>query len=412
MQNKSILIVTIPEKGHINPLIGIAQHLQDSGYNLAFFSQRNISDQLQKAGLHVPVYTDNSATNSDEQFITRGKAFVEQLNDKIWLRNWIKTLLIDAVPHQIELIHRAIEDFQADLIVADPMIYGAAIVAHQRKIPWAGVSSSLNPITPPTWTCELTETLAQLEPERSQLFKARGLKPQFRVSDAISPWLNIVFSTEDYMPRSHCGNDFSFYTGDCLPPRSRGDEIDFPFERLKTGSKKVYMSLGSQIYYHPQLFLAVAKALLDPDIQLIFSINELLNTDFVNELPENVIAVSYTPQLQLLQQMDLFITHGGANSVMESLAHGVPVALLPICNDQYLQEKFVCRASVGISLDPKNPDPETYRRQLLPLLEPKGAFKSQAKKIQASFQNRGGSKEAASLIEQLCMTRQPMLPSI
>ena len=412
MPNNKILFALIPEKGHINPLIGVAQHLQAAGYELAFFAQTDISEQLNKAGLPQNVYTGAPSTNSDKDFITRGKAFVEQLKNKPWLRNWIKTLLIDAVPLQLKLIEAAALHFQPALIVTDPMIYASAIAAHRLNIPWAGISSSLNPVTPSAWQCELTHTLDTLDAPRKALFQSYGLKPRFKVSDAISPWLNIVFSTEAYISRELSENDFSFYAGHSFPLHSRGDETDFPFHRLIPGTKKVYMSLGSQIYYHPHLFSAIAQALLEKDIQLIFSLNELLSTPFAQQLPDNVIAVAYAPQLQLLKQVDLMVTHGGANSVMESLAHGVPVALLPICNDQFLQAKFVTRAGAGIVLDPTQPIPEVYRQQLLPLLDHQSPVSGQAAKIGASFHRYGGAKAAAKLIAQLHKTKKPMHPAL
>jgi zeaxanthin glucosyltransferase len=412
MQNKRILFVTIPEKGHINPMIGVAQHLQAAGFELFFFSQQDISAQLRKAGLHQKVFSDPASLNIKEDFITRGKTFVERLRDRSWLRNWIKTLLIDAVPDQVQLIMAAAEACQPALIVTDPMIYAAVIAASRLAIPWVGLSSSLNPITPDDWHCELTDTLNALSEQRDRIFIDNGLRPRFKVSDAISPWLNLVFSTEEYMPRSTCGNDFSFYVGHSFPTLNRGDEEDFPFDRLLPHTRKVYMSMGSQIYYHPHLFAAVAKALTAEDLQLVFSINELYHTPFLQSLPSTVIAVPYAPQLKILPHMDLFITHGGANSVMESMACGVPIAMFPICNDQFLQAKFVTRAGTGIILDAETPSPEIYQKQLLPLLHPQSPQKSNARAVARSFQQYGGAAEAAALIGKLYETGTPLYPAI
>lgn len=410
MQHKRILIVTIPEKGHINPMIGVAAHLQAAGFELAFFAQQDITPQLQQAGINAKMYRPPSPVNINTSFVTRGKAFVEQLADKAWLRNWIKTLLIDAVPQQVQLLKEAVAHWQPALIVTDPMIYAAPIVANQAGIPWAGISSSLNPVTPAHWQCELTHTLDQLHPQRQALLTTPQWQPQFRVSDVISPWLNIVYTVEEYMPRAICDNHFSFYVGNSFPPQNRGDEANFPFHLLQPHKKKVYMSMGSQIYYHPHLFSAVAEALPDDDIQLIFAINELYHTPFLQQLPPNVIAVPYAPQLQILPHVQLVISHGGANSVMESMANGIPVALLPICNDQFLQAQMVTQAGTGIALDPHNPSAQTYRQQLLPLLNPNSPIAQQAKTTGNAFRQKNGAGEAASLIEQLYHHRQPIMP--
>jgi UDP:flavonoid glycosyltransferase YjiC (YdhE family) len=168
--------------------------------------------------------------------------------------------------------------------------------------------------------------------------------------------------------------------------------------------------MGSQIYYQPHLFSAVAQALPDEDIQLIFAINELYHSPFRHQLPANVIAVPYAPQLQVLPHVQLVISHGGANSVMESLAHGIPVALLPICNDQFLQAQFVTWAGTGIVLDPHAPNPATYRQQLLPLLHPQSPVAQQATTTGNAFRSKTGAQEAATLVQQLYHTRQPVMP--
>lgn len=405
--NRRILFVTIPEKGHINPMIGIAQELESLGYEIAFFAQADLTDQLVKAGLNVPVFFDASPQPS---FITKGKDFVEKLQDKAWLQNWIKTLLIDAVPKQIILLRQIIKTYQPALIVADPMVYAAAIVADEFKIPWAGVASSLNPITPLHWTCDLTETLKLYNRERQVLFTNVSHKIEFRVSDLISPWLNIVFSTEEYIPRHLSQNNFSFYVGHSFPKENRGDEQDFPFHLLRD-CKKVYMSLGSQVYCFPHIFEVVQEVFRGVDIQLILSINELINTPFRESLHENVIAVSYAPQLKILPLVDLMISHGGANSVLECLAHRKPIALLPVCNDQFLQAEFVKMNKVGRVLDITKPDVLVYKKHLTDLLSESSEERQNAMRIGESFLNHQGPSEAAALIQELFITQKPLMPS-
>ncbi|WMJ74389.1 glycosyltransferase [Cytophagaceae bacterium ABcell3] len=408
-ENKKILIVTIPEKGHINPMIGIAKELQNRGYELAFFAQTNIKEQVVKAGLDVPVFFNSL---DKDGLVTKGKTFVEKLQDKAWLQNWIKTLLIDAVPSQVQVIEDVVKQYCPALIVTDPMVYAAAIVANQHQIPWVGVSSSLNPVTPDKWECDLTMTLQTFAQDRNEIFQKYLQEARFRVSDLISPWLNIVFSTEEYAPRSFSNNTFSFYVGHSFPDGDRGDEQDFPFHLLRKDSKKVYMSLGSQVYYHPKLFAMVQQAMQGSDVQLIFSMNELVHTPFVKTLNENVIAVEYAPQLRLLPHIDLMISHGGANSVMECLAHGKPIALLPICNDQFLQAKFVAYNKAGKIFDTYKATVEDIRAGLHMLLEDDAEERKNALKIADSFARHQGPFEAAVLIEKLFCSRTPLMPLV
>lgn len=413
MKNR-ILFVTIPEKGHINPLIGAAKQLTKQGQELAFFSQVDISDQLKQAGLNCRCLTPPpNSFKPPEDHTTKGKIFIERLRDKNWLRSWIKRLLLDVVPTQIPALKEQISLFRPDVIVTDPMVYSAVIAATECNIPWAGVSSSLNPVTPNEWTCELVETVNELKDCRKQLFQDHNLNLNFKICDAISPWLNTVFTTESYAPREWSKNDFSFYVGPTIPEGQRGDEYPFPFEKLKTDCQKIYMSLGSQVYYHPELFLTIIEALKEQNVQIIISINELIHDqEFMTQLPDNVIASFYTPQLLLLEHMNIVITHGGANSVMETLAHGLPIVQLPICNDQFLQSKFIQKNNVGVVLDSKNPSIEKFREKILPLLNETATERINAQQIGDSYKKCNGAALTAKLIMQLAAEKQPLKPII
>ena len=45
-------------------------------------------------------------------------------------------------------------------------------------------------------------------------------------------------------------------------------------------------------------------------------------------LPDNFLVRQYVPQQQLLEHVDLFITHAGMNSVNEAICFGVPMIML------------------------------------------------------------------------------------
>jgi len=55
------------------------------------------------------------------------------------------------------------------------------------------------------------------------------------------------------------------------------------------------------------------------------------------DLPANIMTVGWLPQQDLLGHKNcrLFLTHGGLNSLMEAVYHGVPVLGLPLTTDQF-----------------------------------------------------------------------------
>ena len=60
----------------------------------------------------------------------------------------------------------------------------------------------------------------------------------------------------------------------------------------------------------------------------------------------------HLPQVELLDHADVFITHGGNNSLTEACAAGVPMIVLPLSTDQFAAATAIERARIGIVLDP------------------------------------------------------------
>jgi UDP:flavonoid glycosyltransferase YjiC (YdhE family) len=388
---KRILFISIPEKGHLNPMIGPGVYLRDRGHTVAFFASRDVSAQLRAAGLDsVPEMLAQLPPAAEN----RGDVFARKVRTRDWLRGWIKQLLVEQAEEQIEPLRKVIRNFQPDVVVVDPMIYAAIIAAHEEELPWVALSNSLNPVLDESVHSELIDTLSWLAPERARFFNRHGLNQRFSGCDAISPWLTVAFATEEFIGRAASGIRM---VGPSFPPGSRGDEAQFQWNRLRNDVPKVYLSFGSQLYHQPGLFRRVIEATGGLGVQLVIAAQQLYDSPDLGALPEHVLACGYAPQLSLLPRVNVFVTHGGANSVMEALRFGVPLLVSPVCNDQFHQAHYVRQSGVGMVLDLQRAGVTECRAALEKLLNDT-EIKAQMKRVSASYQ-RDGAAEAASLIE-------------
>jgi zeaxanthin glucosyltransferase len=382
------LFVVLSEKGHVHPFIGPAQELARRGHEVAFYAPFDLRAPLGRAGFDRVFAGVAGAPPPPDA--NRGRAFAELVADRARLRAWIQAMLVDTVPGEVERLTALVRarSHRPDAIVADPMAYAAPIVASREGIPWAGLSTSLNPVVPDDWTSELIETTRALP--RAELFARHGAPgARFRVSDCLSPHLNVAFTT-----RALVGDapPDVLLAGASMPLGARGDEGE-PVA-LDPGRPLVFMSLGSQIYHQPRMFEVVVEASRGQPWQLVLAMGELAG---VAAVPEGVQAVRYASQLALLPRARVLITHGGANSVMEALAHGVPLLVSPICNDQPHNARFVERASAGHALDLSEAGPGEVREKLAALCA-EGPERAAAARIAASYAEAGGSRAAADAV--------------
>ena len=69
----------------------------------------------------------------------------------------------------------------------------------------------------------------------------------------------------------------------------------------------------------------------------------------MEDAPSNVLVSSWLPQTSLLAdpRVKLFITHGGAGSIQETVCHKTPIVGVPIGSDQFLNVAEVVGKGVG-----------------------------------------------------------------
>lgn len=379
----NIVFALIPEKGHINPYIGPAQALADRGHQVTIVAPGDIQPQIDAAGLH---FSPELVPQSPNGRPTHGAELVALIQDPIRLAIWIEQLLLTGIPPQVDQFRQCLRRLAADVVVIDPLYYPAAIAAHVEGIPWASVSNSLNPVLPPHLDSALLQTTRALGPRRAAIFGGYGAHPEFSGADVLSPYLNVTFTTE-----ALCGPVANVeLVGPSFPLHRRGDEV--PMQPLPKDRPIVYASFGSQIYHWPEIFAKLRRL----DVHLVLSAGELCHQLEPNESCQ---IYRYAPQRTILEHAKVFITHGGANSFMESIAAGVPMLLSPMCNDQFHQAYFLERCQIGLTTDLRT-IPESELAAAIQTLLADGPHRAAMSKLSKTYRVNGAIR-AAELIERL-----------
>lgn len=109
----------------------------------------------------------------------------------------------------------------------------------------------------------------------------------------------------------------------------------------------VYVSFGSVTRPPPDELIALAEALEASGVPFLWSLRDNLKTpkldEFLSKAKLNGMVVSWAPQPQVLAHGSIgaFVTHCGWNSLLESVAGGVPMICRPFFGDQKLNGRMV-----------------------------------------------------------------------
>jgi zeaxanthin glucosyltransferase len=177
------------------------------------------------------------------------------------------------------------------------------------------------------------------------------------------------------------------------------ESVDFPWERI-TGEPLVYASMGTILNGRIDVFRTIVAALAKhKDLQLVLSVGNQIDPKKIGPVPNNAIIVKQAPQLELLKQASVCITHAGLNTVLESLTQGVPQIAIPVAYDQPGVAARIADKQTGVvtSLDKLTDD---HLSTLLNRVLSNSTYRDNARKLQNAIAEANGLAVAADIVER------------
>lgn len=381
------LFVVPPLHGHINPTLAVGRALAARGHTVAWVGYPDpLLSLLPSDAELVPVFEAvprevADAVGQKAQGL-RGASALKFLWEDFQLP------LARAMLPGVEL---AVERFKPDALIADQQALAGALVAQRRKLPWA---------TSATTSAEFTDPFVNLPKIREWVDGLlRSLQSEFAVpADSPDPrfsdHLVLAFSTRELVGPELAFPEHYAFVGPSLT--ARPETHPFPWEWLDE-RPRVLCSLGTvsaEIGGH--FFAAALEAFADGRRQLIL----VAPPDEVGPTPPHVLVRTRVPQLELLKHVHAVVCHGGHNTVCESLAHGLPLVVAPIRDDQPVIAEQVARSGAGLRIRFGRLRAEALGEAVERVLD-EPSFRTAAQRIQASFQAAGGAPRAAERLEGL-----------
>lgn len=381
-----VLFINGPAYGHINPTLPLVEELIRRGEEVTYFCTEEFRNIIENSGAEFRSYDDLV----EEKL--RHLVGLEHPFDKV-------NVLIQACEVVISSVLKQIDREKFDYIIHDSFLGTGNILGEILKVPTV---STFTTFVPPDNLFKIDEEAVKKDPKLKDFFmisnKLREIYniKSLKIKDVFSNKgdLNIVFTSKYFQPGADEFDESYKFVGPSI--NNRNEKINFPFGELED-RKVVYISLGTIVNFDNDFYKKCFEAFKYYDAVFVLSIGNALQVNAFSNLPQNFIVRNYVPQLEILKYTDVFITHGGMNSVGEGLFYNVPLVVIPITADQPFVAKRVSELGAGITLIKDNISEENLKNSLKKVIN-EATFYKNAEKISESFKNAGGYKRAADEI--------------
>lgn len=389
MNDKKILMLILPEIGHMNPMLCIAREFVDKNNQVVFFGLSHHKEIIERSGAQFKQYIY-------ENYSCQTKSLQNDPSNNML---GILRSLIDLSYKEVPMLAEEVNNFQPDLIIFDNLSLPAKylIKCIEKKtnicpkyVQFFTFFPSIKNIYP---SIELLKQICvvpsglifNLEKKwlnLKQLLITSHFEIEYSDPLDLSTFpsdLNIVTTIPGLHPFENLLDPSFKFVGCCVTENVRKLE-SFPklLQQLKsfdvinprrdincenTDRKLIYVSLGTVFFNNIVVFdtiIETFRTINNHNLMIVISVGkENINLYTEREkkgsiaIPENVMLVGFAPQIDILERASLFITHCGMNSTSEAIHYGVPMIAIPIKADQPRVAYRICdELKLGIRFDP------------------------------------------------------------
>jgi len=320
-------------------------------------------------------------------------------------------------------------------VLADQMEGAGGLVAEHLQLPRISVACALPinrepelplpvmhwPYASSEWSLQInlasTRVYDRLMQEHARVIahwaQAFGLPPRERLDQCVSPGLQLSQTVHAFDFPRRTAPALLHHVGPLRPPSDPAPgQADAHAAALAahapglSGKKPfVFASLGTLQGGRLALFQRIARACRALDVQLLVAHCDALTAPQAATLRDAgaTWVTGFAPQGAAVALADVVVTHGGLNTVMDALAAGTPMLVLPIAFDQPGCAARVVHAGAGLRVLPALATAGLLRHALARLLHEPG-FRTAAQQLAPQVRAAGGTPRAADLVEAAVAT--------
>eukprot|EP00833_Pecoramyces_ruminatium_P017834 jgi/Orpsp1_1/1191866/evm.model.d7180000089039.1 len=372
-------MINLPFSGHVNPTLPLAKTLKTRGHKIDYVCSEEFRVKIENTGVNFIPYISFPETPTENE--KKKLSFQALYDTALSLRD------------------------SYDLLIYEMFFYPGIQVAKELGIP------CVRQFSQPAWSDETWKNASKIFKFSSFLIdtqvmgkkRIQSMKLSFdSMDDAIrhsKPEMNIVYIPESFQKCRESFDDTFYF----VVPKQEPIVIDseqIPYDKMI--KPIIYISLGS-ILKDKSFYKKCLKIFGNKELSVILNIGKV-KQESLGVIPNNIYVYSYVPQVDVLNHVDVFLTHCGMNSVNEAINAGVPMIAMPFINDQIENANQIETLKIGKRIHSFPSRAKEIEDTVYELLN-NSIYKSNVEKMKIEMDKESKWNIIIEKIENLCVKK-------
>jgi UDP:flavonoid glycosyltransferase YjiC (YdhE family) len=326
---KKILFTTTAGSGHFQVLSALAQEFITLGHNVKVAAPESFQASIEAAGLEIAAFDDSDKEHPAIAELQAGFAS----GDPAKIERLVCKIIFGLTNTQAALprLEKTVKDWGPDLIISESAEVSGGILAAKYSIRHVRATPSL--------ALADKQFIPWIMSGITDLLTTHGQNPE-----EFEDWL-LSQQLLTYFPEAFENPEYTGPEG-MHRIRHEGSVLD----QSKSEPPLIYVTLGSEsskIGFYPRVVQSILDSLTNVKANILVAVGKDTDTAVLKCDRPNVEIKNWVNQKEVISRASLIICHGGSGTVLDGLAAGIPILVVPLFADQPLNAAEVERTNCG-----------------------------------------------------------------